>query len=252
VANAPDATSDGGYGASGGLTWSHTCTGSTRILFVGAFGATDSDSITGITYNGVALTKIGSILPVAGSRYITLWYLVAPATGANNIVISVSGGDCGGVAASYSGPKQTGVPDASATNSQSSGTSLTGTVTTVADNCWLIAAALAEACAAGAGTTKRQDWALNSGMALFDSNGPITPAGSASLIVTHSNSPAGIVIASFAPDTGGGGGGNPWNAYAQQARRSPSKWRSATPRAERRPSGLYVPRGWDQTIRRAG
>lgn len=75
------------------LTWSHTCSGSDRILIVGT--STESDTgghtaqtVSGITYNGVALTKIRS-------DYITdngteLWYLVAPSTGANNIVVTMT------------------------------------------------------------------------------------------------------------------------------------------------------------------
>ena len=39
------------------LTYSHTCgAGSNRILFVGVWGDTTSDAITGVTYGGSAMT----------------------------------------------------------------------------------------------------------------------------------------------------------------------------------------------------
>ena len=75
-------------------TVSHTCTGSDRILFVQAISNDDGDTVTGVTYNGVAMTKIGSSVgvPPAGSssNFLSMWYLIAPATGANNVVVTRS------------------------------------------------------------------------------------------------------------------------------------------------------------------
>lgn len=73
-------------------TFSHTCTGSNRILIVGV-STEDTGSAdkvpTGVTYNTVALTKVVSAQIGDPSVTVSLWYLVAPATGANDIVISL-------------------------------------------------------------------------------------------------------------------------------------------------------------------
>lgn len=90
MAVAYDAGSNFGGGQAGATskTWAHTCSGSDRILIVfvtlspGA-GALDP---TSITYNGVALSKLGSV--DGSSSRIGLWYLIGPATGTNNIVVT--------------------------------------------------------------------------------------------------------------------------------------------------------------------
>ena len=197
------ATQQADAGGISSLTFSHTCSGSDRILFVGTEGTTGgSDLITGITYASVAMTRIGSAYKGAGGRFINLFYLIAPSTGANNIVISASGVDViGASASSYTGVNQSSQPDAFATATATAST-LTGTVTTVADNCWTVMFAHGDNITAGAGTTVR---ATGSGYGICDSNGAKTPAGSTSLIATPSASWSGI-IASFAPVGGGGGG----------------------------------------------
>ena len=50
-----------------------------------------SYTITGITYNGVSLTQLGSPQPLGTSTgKFQMWYLVAPATGTNTLSISSS------------------------------------------------------------------------------------------------------------------------------------------------------------------
>lgn len=120
------------------LTWSHTCTGSNLVLIVGT--STESDTgghtaqtVSGITYNGVALTKIRS-------DYITdngteLWYLVAPATGANNIVVTMTAVVDGlfGAGLSFTGVDQSNPIDNHA-GTTTTGTSISQALTTnVAD-----------------------------------------------------------------------------------------------------------------------
>jgi len=67
------------------VAWNHTCTGSDRVLVVGC-GAGQSGSISSATYNSVSMTPVGS--QVGGVRQ---FYLIAPATGSNEVSISVSG-----------------------------------------------------------------------------------------------------------------------------------------------------------------
>src|SRR6266516_1637779 len=70
-------------------TWSHTVASSqsNQILVV----SVDSGaSISGITYNSVAMTQL-TASTYAGSEIHSLWYLVATAQGAHNVVITSSG-----------------------------------------------------------------------------------------------------------------------------------------------------------------
>lgn len=200
MAIAFDIASDSGLiVGSSTATWSHTCTGSNLILFAGFFADT-SDVVTGVTYNSVAMAFVNKI-QVPSERWLYLYELVNPATGAHNIVASASGSIVWrGFGLSYTGAAQTGQPDASNTNT-TTGTSLTTSVTTVADNCWtvLVGKNLNGAVTAGTGSTQRATSTTN-GIAVFDSNGVITPAGSTSMAISSALSEAiGAVMASFAP-----------------------------------------------------
>lgn len=75
------------------LSWSHTCTGSDRLLTVavalnpGAGAATMT-----ATYNGVSMTSLGTVAANnQTSGFVQVWQLVAPATGANTVAIASSG-----------------------------------------------------------------------------------------------------------------------------------------------------------------
>ena len=202
MAIAFDAVTDGGFGTVAGTTktFAHTCTGSDRILFVATAGGSGfTDDITGVTYNTVAMTLVNKV-KIPGDRYIYLWYLIAPATGSNNVVVttSTSGGFVGASATSYTGAKQSGQPDANTTNTVT-GNSLTGTLTTIADNCWTVLAGEQNGATptAGTGSTLRT---TSQNPELFDSNGAITPAGSTSMTITGSSGNGmALVMASFAP-----------------------------------------------------
>lgn len=197
-----DATSEAHdtSGTVSSLTFSHTTSGTNRILFVGFFAGV-TDIITGVTYAGTAMTLVNKI-QAPGGRWAYLYRLVAPASGANNIVISASGNTAFGAAgASYTGAAQTGQPDASSTNTTSASTSFTESVTTVANNAWTVLSLRDEngsALTAGGGTTIRQNAAV--GYSFSDSNGPKTPAGSTSLSVSMTPSTNwGGVMASIVP-----------------------------------------------------
>jgi len=201
MAIAFDASSTGGDTTGTSLTWAHTCTGDNLILFVlTRGGGGEGDRISGITYDSVALTKISHAIVPGDSPYVSLWYLIAPSTGADNIVISLSSGYMVGLGCSYSGAKQSSQPDNSTTKTQAAGSSsITTTLTTVADNCWtIISCRGGGTLSGGAGTTFRV--AHGGDNALLDSNAAITPAASTSLIVDSTSTPNfGTVMASFAP-----------------------------------------------------
>lgn len=196
-----DATA-GGNNNSNVLTYPHTCTGSNIILFLAIeVNGNLYGSITSVTYNGIAMTQINT-KNTADNQLIFLYYLIAPATGANNISISISGTTViRGSSVSYTGANQTGVPDASTVNSGASVTSLATSVTTVLDNCWTVLAAVSNSGALSASTGSTLRNSQNGSGGIFDSNGIIHPAGSKSMSVLDSGGAANLatVMASFAP-----------------------------------------------------
>lgn len=206
MAIALDAAASSNTTSASSLTYSHTCTGSNRILFVAVFsGGPGPGSVpcTGVTYAGVAMTKIDSNAPQANWD-LSLWYLINPASGANNVIITLSGTTTSlyGDSISYTGAKQSGVPDSSAKNKATS-TSVTQSTTTVADNCWVVGVGVtgASTIAASTGVTSRLDRDSASGsFNMGDSNAVKSPAGSYSMTFTGGASDnMGIVMASFAP-----------------------------------------------------
>lgn len=201
MAIAIDATSTGSASATS-VTVSHTCTGSDRILLVGVWAQINSDVVTGVTYAGTAMTLVNSVIN-ASTEAVYLFILVNPASGANNIVMSKTGIDLGYVlGVSYTGAKQSAQPDASVTGSAASATSLTTTLTTVADNSWTILMMKANNGTndPGTGTTLRLDGPNNDQTGIYDSNAAITPAGSSSLQTTAGTNRAWAhCMASFSP-----------------------------------------------------
>ena len=181
-------------------TFSHTCTGSNLILWVAA-GASAGDP-SGVTYNGVAMTKVNSVN--LQSSWVALWYLVAPATGANNVIVTAASGSVTGGAMSFTGAKQTGVPDSQAADSsQTIGvTSYSRSTTTVLDKCFTVASGRANGGATltgGTNTTVTQPEVAALGNYMIRSTAQHTPAGTATLNVTSASQDFFSVIASFAP-----------------------------------------------------
>lgn len=203
MAIAFDASSSGFTNSGTSVTFAHTCTGSDRILFVGVM-ASSARTISSVTYNGVAMTNINRS---AGGQPCALYYLIAPATGSNNVVVTIdSTSFCYCAALSYTGAKQSGQPDANNTN-QATTSSLATSVTSVADNCWAVLVARNDTdgnTSAGTGSTIR----VGSGSGLiqmYDTNGPKTPAGSISMTVTNVVSyDTTTAMASFSPSVAAG------------------------------------------------
>lgn len=123
-------------GAVTSRTWQHTCTGSNRILFVSFYTGTAYGSVSSVTYNGVAMTQINHV--TGGNEEGFLYYLVAPATGTNNVVVTIANSDSlGGSSLSYTGANQTAQPDANIAE-HSTTTSPTSTLTVGANNSWAV------------------------------------------------------------------------------------------------------------------
>lgn len=144
MAIARDATSSGSVTGTS-LTISHDVAGSNRMLFVmpleDASGLT-ATRITGVTYNGVAMTKLTETYRTFSSGLVqTLWGLVAPDTGTHDIVISLSASDTvSSQNASYTGCDQN-LPTGTALKTFSSNNSdkCLFQPVTIADDSWAIA-----------------------------------------------------------------------------------------------------------------
>lgn len=182
-----------------------TITGSDTILWVAAY-LYRFTAVAAPTYNGVPMTQAIAPLAVQANRFLGLWYVVSPVSAAN-VVVSGTGVDgARGIRAGaiyYTGVSQTGVPDAAVSELANPGTTVTDTLTTVADNAWTIGVAAGPANSAkvaSTGVTTRGSSGTADGFNFGDSNGPKTPPGGYSMTFTTGVSDSfGLVMASFAP-----------------------------------------------------
>ena len=99
---------DSGSAAVSSLTWSHTVTSaeSNRILMVDvAVRNATARTVSGITYAGTNLSRVGT---AGTTSKVEMWMLVNPATGAHNVVVTLSGtARTVAGAASFTGVNQT-------------------------------------------------------------------------------------------------------------------------------------------------
>lgn len=192
MAIALDTTSTGsGTGTS--LTVSHTVSGNNRLLVVG-IGAGAADIVTGVTYNGVAMTRANERNNGNSTAY--MYYLIAPALGVHNIVVSTSlSVNIQADGASFTGVHQSAgaQPDATVTNTANLTTSVATTLVTVADKSIMLATYATDA----TGITSITNATL---IAIMGYSAIKTPAGS----LTLTGNSGGVnnwatVGASFAP-----------------------------------------------------
>ena len=144
-----------------------------------------TDKVTGVTDNGATTTDagyyVGNTSPVNGA--LKTYYGFAPATSTHFIVVSASAACIlYASAATYTGVKQSGFPDAAGTgnplNDSGAVTSFQATTTTSNYNSWTVLIGVPSAAGtatAGANTTIRQQQSGN--LYYADSNGPIAPPG---------------------------------------------------------------------------
>jgi len=210
MAVAYDASTNGGYSSSGTTrTFAHSTTGSDVYLLVGSWTrASGANAVTGITYNGVSMTALGTEVSPnnsSGDEYIRFWGLaVGSGVGSQNVVISCpTGMESIVFAISYTGCSQTGQPDATSNQSMTIQTNTTATVTTVADNSYVVVLARNQSGSGSAGTnaTFRVYGLSSGGTGCFD-RGTLSPAGSYSLTVNHSSNKAGYQMVSIKPPGG--------------------------------------------------
>jgi hypothetical protein len=197
-----------GTAGSGNFTQSFTVSSSAnRFLFVFCFdtGTSSSPNVTGITYAGTSLTKQTVLYDSSIAAY-DIYYMYAPASGANNLVISYSTSQpTRAVWTSYTGVKQSGFPDASSAVWDVPATTSTATLTCtpVAAGAWGI---LGIAMGSASPTTNYTTRENQNSRIISDTNGTIS--GSTSMTATNSSNNDGLgqmfTIAPFVAVTANG------------------------------------------------
>ena len=86
-----DATSEGVQAAGTTLTVGHTITGSATGLFVSILQDGGSGNIASVTYNGDAMTQVGSEVLISGTTYFYTYFRAACDAGSNDIVVTCTG-----------------------------------------------------------------------------------------------------------------------------------------------------------------
>lgn len=181
-----DAAVDGlnNGGTTSSLTWNHTVTGSHPFLQVCLMGDTITgghDDITSITYNGQAMTLAAKYTGANSffNRYTYAYFLVNAPTGTHAIsVTSTATHYLLGVSGSYTGTSGT-QPDNTATFPASGNTTFTTSITTVANNAWVITCDGGNLTnAPSMGCTLRVVGAQFNEPSIFDSNAAVSPPGS--------------------------------------------------------------------------
>lgn len=195
-----DTSTDGGNngGAATTLTFSHSAGATATIVFVHVAA---SAAITGVTYDGVAMTSGVS----SGNQ--AIYYLVSPPQGSKSVVVTCgSSTNIIGRAVSYTGTATSDVINATQTqtnNGISNGSWQSITTTTVNENCWVIMGNTHTSTgnpSVGSGCASRVS---SNGMGTFDSNAAKNPAGAVTmntLAFDGTQNWTNIAIA-FAPNT---------------------------------------------------
>jgi len=146
--------------------------------------------VTGVTYGGVAMTKIGELDANASlnDRAITVWRLVGPATGSNNVVVTASAGNNFRFhALSYSGADQTTPENGTDTSTGTSVSTISTDITTTIDNCWMVQFSKDQNGGRTYTSTTGDTIRLNAdagGHYVVDTGAAITPAGSNTMTST--------------------------------------------------------------------
>jgi hypothetical protein len=180
-------------------------TGSNGLIVVVVDGELSTDTVTGVTVNGNAMTLAGKSQIGTGVDFgYFFYYFAGSLTGtALTIQVSASTGTPHYTVASYFGMQQSGAVDGSAVFTSNSSSSISNSLTTVADNCWVISSAhniVDEVRTITAGTARSN---LNANfVAIIDTNAAVSPPASTTLGFTtnvSTNQHLGQIFVSFKP-----------------------------------------------------
>jgi hypothetical protein len=186
-------------------------TGSDRIMVL--FFRIYDGRFSSVTYGGNSMTLGHTKIDFGtGSDDLYFYYLVNPPTGSNNIVFDYTSNDrAQWSAVVYTGVDQTTPKDASTGAGFSSGTEISSSLSSVADNCWHILCVCSNTSDFTAGTnfTSRCENNGNGSIIVGDNNSAKTPAGSVTQSVTgNSNNAGGYIHITLKPAAGSSGPAN--------------------------------------------
>lgn len=182
----------------GSFTFSHTCSGSDRLLIVYLTARGDaSDTISGVTYDSVAMTRIKAKNHTASNEWIYIYALLNPSTGSNTVSVTKTASNVSyRGAVSYTGVDQSQTLTAITGESTTNSISLTSTVDNSAMFVW--AQNSVNTVGASTGSTLIDQ---NNGTGALESNAlAITPAGSKTMNYTGTSNNSIAFI--FAPTAG--------------------------------------------------
>lgn len=238
-----DAGSNSGVKASvsAPYTFTHTAgvltNGLIGIVVLARGGAiSNSDlNLSAVSYNSVAATKAVEVntadSPSSNTLVVSIWYLVAPASGANTVSVTHTGSVTTSVAyaITLAGVDQANPLDATASNhALGVTTSVSNNITTVADNAWIIDGIyqkIGTALTRGANQTLiAAETFPNGGGDTADTSykGPVTPAGSTAMAWSWSGTDDyAQALASFKPAAAAGGGQAMWPVMTGNKFRGP-------------------------------
>lgn len=169
------------------VTLSFTCTGSNLILF--SERGVDNPLTSSQTYNSVSMTAIAADQSTQGGVTLeALDYLVAPATGANNLVLTASGSSGGKSidAASYSGVAQNAPATTNTLTPSNAASPLSISITTSVTDSWLVLGfGISGTASAGTNSVIRQQEASYHGAGIADSNSAQGAPGSKTMTLTY-------------------------------------------------------------------
>lgn len=193
----------GNASASNTVTWNFDAVGAgctNCALLVQVLGSNAVDDVTSVTYAGTNAPIVAR--SGLGWRYNYSACLINPASGSNAIVVtSTSTHLLAGVAVSYSGVSACGATS----NQVTTGTSITGSITTTTANSWVFAGAVSDGATTWSGTTNatlRGIYTGNTNPAVFDNNTAIA-AGSYSMTISAGGSgDIGLVMVELIPAGG--------------------------------------------------
>ncbi len=135
-------------------TWSHTCSGSDRVLVVICTDPNNGANHDSATYGGQAMTKAVESAQYGGGST-SVWYLINPPTGSNTV--SFNGGTtrwmCGSI--SYTGADVSDISDGTCSNGGTSISATSCSITTSRDKSVIIG---------GGGGTGNFTWSAANGL----------------------------------------------------------------------------------------
>lgn len=192
-----DAVTGGNDGVSeSSYTLAHTATGDNGVVVVEATSQ-PGVNITGVTWNGNAMTQVGSNQDLSGTGVVSLWYYFAGTFdgSSHNVVMTTSGNSYSRMRiASYTGVNQSGL-DSLNQIAMSSTNPYTMSTTVVNSNSWMIAGArnTSTSFTNGTGTTIRS-YVPDDATVIADSNGTVgTGSQSLNLVQTSGNAIGSII-----------------------------------------------------------